>query len=369
MNFDKIDDFTSKLSSIETLSQICKNPEERNSLNTIRSIVAKEFSQPEHYAQFHDFCELLKPLDNSNSISDPLLSKIRNAKIIDVTERLITSLFLEIYDSNKRKTNNLTSEMMDSKYSSIPNEFLLLKKRMEELDTVTTNKFPFDILKKNLQDIGPGGYFIKRDDSSYTGVFRLYYFNSQLNRIESLQIRPTQKGIETTVGSAKCFKNLEALLEWKKCSIPVDKQLVPHLLKKYCSCPITKQVMEDPVIDREGNNYERTALANWLETHNVSPLTGNSLTKEAVVSNRALKSAVEALKTGDETLLEESFKCPLSLSRMKEPAIDPEGHSYERQMIEQNLHYQEVSPLTRNPLNADDLMCNTPLKSLIQFLR
>ena len=32
-------------------------------------------------------------------------------------------------------------------------------------------------------------------------------------------------------------------------------------------CPITYAVMVDPVIDKEGNSYERTAIMNWLQTH------------------------------------------------------------------------------------------------------
>ena len=39
-------------------------------------------------------------------------------------------------------------------------------------------------------------------------------------------------------------------------------------------CPITCEIMEDPVVAADGHTYERTAIAEWLEHHDLSPLTG-----------------------------------------------------------------------------------------------
>jgi hypothetical protein len=41
-------------------------------------------------------------------------------------------------------------------------------------------------------------------------------------------------------------------------------------IKVYFICPITHELMEDPVIDHEGNNYEYSAISKWLQTHNTS---------------------------------------------------------------------------------------------------
>ena len=47
--------------------------------------------------------------------------------------------------------------------------------------------------------------------------------------------------------------------------------------------------MKDPVMDPEGNSYERFAILKWLEDHSTSPITRSQLRKEDLVPNRALK--------------------------------------------------------------------------------
>jgi len=37
-------------------------------------------------------------------------------------------------------------------------------------------------------------------------------------------------------------------------------------------CSITHQLMTDPVTDPEGNNYERSAIENWLKERSTSPI-------------------------------------------------------------------------------------------------
>ena len=38
-------------------------------------------------------------------------------------------------------------------------------------------------------------------------------------------------------------------------------------------CPITSEVMEDPVVAMDGFTYERSAMATWFQRHNTSPMT------------------------------------------------------------------------------------------------
>ena len=60
-------------------------------------------------------------------------------------------------------------------------------------------------------------------------------------------------------------------------------------------CPITQQEIKEPVIDREGNTYEKQAILEWLETNNISPLTRNRLTSEDLQPNRAYIEIIELL--------------------------------------------------------------------------
>ena len=38
-------------------------------------------------------------------------------------------------------------------------------------------------------------------------------------------------------------------------------------------CPITAEIMVDPVVDPDGNSYERQAIETWLARHGTSPIT------------------------------------------------------------------------------------------------
>jgi hypothetical protein len=60
------------------------------------------------------------------------------------------------------------------------------------------------------------------------------------------------------------------------------------------TCPITREIMTDPVIDREGNTYERDAITEWIKLHGTSPITRNYLSTYDLAPNRALREAIEA---------------------------------------------------------------------------
>eukprot|EP01113_Clastostelium_recurvatum_P003822 TRINITY_DN1168_c0_g1_i2.p1 TRINITY_DN1168_c0_g1~~TRINITY_DN1168_c0_g1_i2.p1 ORF type:complete len:809 (+),score=247.47 TRINITY_DN1168_c0_g1_i2:121-2547(+) len=61
-------------------------------------------------------------------------------------------------------------------------------------------------------------------------------------------------------------------------------------------CPLTHEVMNDPVVDHEGNSYERAAIENWLKSHATSPITRAPLTKANLAPNRALRDAISEKK-------------------------------------------------------------------------
>ena len=52
--------------------------------------------------------------------------------------------------------------------------------------------------------------------------------------------------------------------------------------------------MTDPVCDKEGNTFERSAIESWLSQHGTSPLTRTTMTIADLVPNRALKDAINA---------------------------------------------------------------------------
>jgi len=58
-------------------------------------------------------------------------------------------------------------------------------------------------------------------------------------------------------------------------------------------CPITGEIMQDPVICCDGHSYERTSIQAWLAGHSTSPLTGAELEHKTLVPNFALHKVAE----------------------------------------------------------------------------
>ena len=57
--------------------------------------------------------------------------------------------------------------------------------------------------------------------------------------------------------------------------------------------PITFSLMHDPVLDPEGNTYERAAIENWIRANGSSPLTRTTLTVEELYPNRAIQDLLD----------------------------------------------------------------------------
>ena len=58
-------------------------------------------------------------------------------------------------------------------------------------------------------------------------------------------------------------------------------------------CPLSGEIMRDPVVDADGNSYERINILVWLDDRGKSPLTGRLMKKEELKSNQILKDTIE----------------------------------------------------------------------------
>lgn len=50
-------------------------------------------------------------------------------------------------------------------------------------------------------------------------------------------------------------------------------------------CPFTSEIFEDPVVAADGHTYERKAVSKYLESNDVSPLTGDKLAHKSLTPN------------------------------------------------------------------------------------
>jgi len=60
-------------------------------------------------------------------------------------------------------------------------------------------------------------------------------------------------------------------------------------------CPITGELMRDPVMGTDGHSYERSAISAWLSSHSTSPITRDPMYVANLTPNYALRSQIERL--------------------------------------------------------------------------
>ena len=73
-------------------------------------------------------------------------------------------------------------------------------------------------------------------------------------------------------------------------------------------CPITYEVMSDPVITAEGHSYERSAIEAWLENHDTSPITNAVLEHKDLTPNLQLKIIIEDWKRAQSVPTDEALR-------------------------------------------------------------
>lgn len=78
---------------------------------------------------------------------------------------------------------------------------------------------------------------------------------------------------------------------------PEDLFKIRKTLKgnKMFVCPISLDVMRDPVMTSDGQTYERSEIEKWLKDNDTSPLTGIKLLTKTIVPNHALRTVIQTL--------------------------------------------------------------------------
>ena len=58
-------------------------------------------------------------------------------------------------------------------------------------------------------------------------------------------------------------------------------------------CPITGELMREPVTTADGHVFERSAIERWLATHSTSPMTGMPLEHTKLAPAHAIRQLIE----------------------------------------------------------------------------
>ena len=106
-------------------------------------------------------------------------------------------------------------------------------------------------------------------------------------------------------------------------------------------CPITQSVMVDPVLGSDGRTYERSAITEWLRTHNTSPITREVMTATSLKPNYALRS-----------LIERSNAVPrVTVTAVQPPTHLETDHYYALEVFQQEtVGYKPLPPIVKPTL-------------------
>lgn len=81
--------------------------------------------------------------------------------------------------------------------------------------------------------------------------------------------------------------------EWSKRERP-DTDVDVSINTSTFACPITQEVMKDPVIAADGFSYERKSIERWFEMgHTTSPVTNKNLEHLFLTTNHSLRKAID----------------------------------------------------------------------------
>jgi hypothetical protein len=75
-------------------------------------------------------------------------------------------------------------------------------------------------------------------------------------------------------------------------STSTENDVIRNGIEDWARCPITMEVMQDPVMAADGSTYDRKAIEMWLSKNNTSPVTNLPLSHPGLTPNNTLRSLI-----------------------------------------------------------------------------
>ena len=138
---------------------------------------------------------------------------------------------------------------------------------------------------------GVRGSSASESHSSAEGAGELHpgVASHRLDDLEGRKAKGKKTKNNTREGRRRVALRPSALENWQ---VPEVAAAVAASTPASFCCPITHELMRDPVIAADGHTYERVAIARWLKHHGTSPSTNLPLKHRGVIPNHSLRSAI-----------------------------------------------------------------------------
>lgn len=153
--------------------------------------------------------------------------------------------------------------------------------------------------------VDPEGNSIERPDASNQDQsIVVYYPNRALKLIIQRQV---ELACPSFVGSLRRIDDVV----WKSWSKLVDKSLIggnAKPLPEVFYCPITAELMVDPVITPNGQTFERMAIEHWVRANGTDPISRDTLTLKSLRRNNNLYQLIQNEKNKNDSVSHPSFR-------------------------------------------------------------
>ena len=77
---------------------------------------------------------------------------------------------------------------------------------------------------------------------------------------------------------------------------PAPNEVAPQRLPPEIVCPITDEIMRDPVIAADGHTYERRAITEWFTRNDTSPITNAVLDHTNLTPNHLARALAQRFR-------------------------------------------------------------------------
>ena len=109
--------------------------------------------------------------------------------------------------------------------------------------------------------------------------------NSYIIELQSPEKKNNEQSLSTNENSNENSKEEK---EEEGVFIPVESNFIEAFL-----CPISQDIMEDPVMTKYGHTYERSVIEKWIDKYHYDPLTKKPLEKSDLFPNYNMKNLIE----------------------------------------------------------------------------
>lgn len=148
------------------------------------------------------------------------------------------------------------------------------------------------------------------------------------------------------------------------------------------TCPITQEIIKDPVSSKYGHLYEKKAIEDWIEKNHKCPMTNNPLEQKDLYANFAVKSAIEQFvklndsinkgeikynsnveESKDNQMPEQIQSMQQTMNKLRKDFVDSHKAEDLEQIVEANVEYEPgEKPKMKKRMLANPYWCFIPVR-------